>query len=106
MEYYIVNILSLGHFEFALVEFTSFLSFIIVSLLSIKFRIKIQCCKQNKLIKPAKPRPLPYGDVFSDFFKILRSRTVTGKLPTLPYGVVPSTFVFLTTSLQTTVSNL
>ena len=34
MEYYIVNILSLGHFEFALVEFTSFLSFIIVSLLS------------------------------------------------------------------------
>ena len=34
MEYYIVNIFSLGHFEFALVEFTSFLSFIIVSLLS------------------------------------------------------------------------
>ena len=42
MEYYIVNIFSLGHFEFTLVEFTSFLSFTMVSLsssLELKFSV-------------------------------------------------------------------
>ena len=39
-----------------------------------KVIVKIQCCKENKLIKPPKSKPLPYSDVFVDFPGIPRSR--------------------------------
>ena len=39
-----------------------------------KVIVKIQCCKENKLIKPPKSKPLPYSDVFVDFPEIPRSR--------------------------------